>query len=457
MVVKILSHSVGTTPSSLPGASPPGARTIAVFPRALLMSFASLRRLLAASVLFAPIALLATDASAIELFSDEETGNSLKLTGFFQPYFRNVQDMCVGQTLPDGTVQCTASSTSSTTGFGMTRARLGVEGTMFGFTAFKFELESIPQVAILEAQMNTRIVEGLVWRFGRYRVPYSGQELVSESRLAMDRAEVIRSTPGRQLGTSLRMELDPFVESLPEGFLNIEFGVFNGESDKARQPVNNIDDTFLYGGRVEISPFGAPSSRMEGDLRPLEERSQPILHIGGGWNTNVDQTANFEEDIYGADITFRWQGLFVYGEYMRANRNYRTLQAGVDRYAEGWNAQFGYMIPAPYLRNHLEIVGRVEYYDPETAAFGSDRVGLLPRGPGGGPASSLRLQGQQNYTGGINWYFSGHDLKLQVNYTHRRATEDWAGSYSPPDSTEPNNVERDDKDDTLLIQATYRF
>jgi hypothetical protein len=422
------------------------------------MTSSTLRHLLAASVLFAPLALLATEATAIEIFSDEDSGNSLKLTGFFQPYFRQVQDMCVRQVVsnPDDptvfSTECAASSTASTTGFGMTRARLGVEGSMFGFTTYKFELESIPQVSILEAQLNARIVDGLTWRLGRYRVPYSGQELVSESRLAMDRAEIIRSTPGRQLGTSMRFELHPFVPALPDGFMNVEFGVFNGESDKARQPVNNIDDTFLYGGRAEISPFGAPASRMEGDLRPLDERRHPVLHAGGGWTSNVDQTANFEEMIYGFDLTFRWHGLFLYGEYMRANRNYRTLQAGVDRYALGWNAQFGYMIPAPYLRNHLELVGRVEFYDPETAAFPDDVEGLLARGPGGGPASSLRLQGQRNYTAGLNWYFSGHDFKLQVNYTHRRATEDWVGSFNNPDL-----VERDDKDDTLLIQATYRF
>jgi hypothetical protein len=393
----------------------------------------------------------AAPAAAIEIFESEDENTRVALTGFFQPYYQFVQDLCVETIDPaTGETQCTGSNRQATSGFGMTRGRLGVEGDVFGFSSFKFEIESIPQLVLLEAQMNTRIVPGLTWRIGRYRIPYSGQELVSESRLAMDRAEIIRATPGRQLGTSLRFELAEFVDALPSGFLNFEFGVFNGESDKARQPVNNIDDAYLYGGRLEISPFGAPSSRLEGDLRPWDERSRPILHVGGGFASNVDQTANFEESVFGGDLTLRWYGAFLYGEYMRRNRNFRVADSGVDQFAEGWNVQAGLMIPAPYLRNHLEVVARVEYFDPESAAREEDEDSIVPRGPGGGPATQLRLQGQYNYVAGLNWYFRGHDFKIQANYTHRVASEDWSGSLD-------DRIDRDDSDDTFLAQVTYRF
>jgi hypothetical protein len=398
-------------------------------------------------------------AGAIEIYSNEEAGTNLQVGGFFQPYVRYLQPLCVPAVNPnaDGEFPCTADALQSPSGFGMTRGRLSVEGRAHNISSFKFEIESIPQLILLEAQMNTRIVPGLTWRLGRYRVPYSGQELVSESRLSMDRAEIIRATPGRQLGTSLRTELHEFVRTLPRGFLTLEFGVFNGESDKARSPVNNIDNGFLWGGRLEVAPLGANPSRLEGDMRSADERRQFEVIVGGNFSHVDNQVEVYEEDFFGADLTLRYGGAFLYAEYMRANRNFLTQQAGVDRYAEGWNVQAGSFLPGhAYLRQHVEVVGRVEYFDPQTAAFPEDADQILPNSPGGGPASQ-REQGQYNIIGGVNWFLRGHDLKIQASYTHRIASEDWRGSVVDPISGIGNAAGKDDTDDSFLLQVTYRF
>jgi hypothetical protein len=408
-----------------------------------------IRSLAAGLLLFiAPVS-----ANAIEIYSDEETGTDLNIGGFMQPYYRWQQDLCVPSTNADedGNFPCTANGEESPSGFGLSRARFQFGGHAFDFASFLLVVESIPSLQLLEAQINTTITPGLIWRLGRYRVPYSGQELVSESRLSMDRAEIIRATPGRQLGSSLRLQLADMVDTLPSGFLNAEVGVFNGESDKARSPVNNIDDGYLVGGRLEVAPLGAESTRYEADLRPLNERNRPQFIVGGGYSYTYQQQEAYIQAVYGADLTVKYQGAYFYAEYMRNNQNYNT---DVDRYAEGYNLQVGYMIPAPYLRDHIEVVGRYEYFDPVQPAFSDnaeDVETLRPSAPGGGAATS-RLQGQNTWIGGVNWYVKGnHDFKVQANYTHRIASEDWRGSAAQ------DAIPADDTDDTFLLQVTYRF
>lgn len=404
-------------------------------------------RSLAAGLL---LTLAPVTANAIEIYSDEESGTDLNIGGFVQPYYRWLQDLCVPSTNPDenGNFPCTATGEESPSGFGLSRARFQFGGHAFDFASFLIVVESIPSLQLLEAQINTTITPGLIWRIGRYRVPYSGQELVSESRLSMDRAEIIRSTPGRQLGSSLRLQLADMVETLPAGFLNAEIGVFNGESDKARSPVNNIDDGYLVGGRLEVAPLGAERTRYEADLRPLAERSRPQVIVGGGYSYSYQQQEAYVQAVFGADVTVKYQGAFLYAEFMRNNQNYNELP---DRYAEGFNVQLGYMIPAPWANEHLEVVGRYEHYDPQTAVNEVDEATLQPSAPGGGPAST-RQQGQNTWIGGVNWYVQGnHDFKIQANYTHRVASEDWRGSASQ------ENIPAEDSDDSFLLQVTYRF
>jgi hypothetical protein len=394
--------------------------------------------------------LMPAQAGAIEIYSDEATGTDLSIGGFMQPYYRWLQDLCVPNTAPDSTFPCTANGEESPSGFGLTRARFQFGGHAIERAEFLLIVESIPSLQLLEAQINTTIIDGLIWRIGRYRVPYSGQELVSESRLGMDRAEIIRSTPGRQLGSSLRLELADMVDTLPNGFLNAEFGIFNGESDKARSPVNNIDDGFLAGGRLEVAPLGVEHHREEGDLRPVSDRDELEVIVGGGYSYTYAQQEGYVEAVFGGDLTVKYQGAFLYAEYMKANRNYNEQ---ADRFAEGYNVQLGYMIPAPWFRDHIEIVGRYEYYDPTQPVRNdpTDIEALTPSGAGGGPASS-RQQGQYNYIGGINWFIDGsHDFKLQASYTHRVASEEWTGSRRNA------GIDKDETDDSFLAQLTYRF
>lgn len=413
----------------------------------------SLPSLLALAILAGALAVSAPkSAAAITLFEDPESGTYFRFTGYTQPYFRWVETGCVASARDR---EC--SDVSTPMGFGLQRTRLHFEGASNDLASYHIELRTIPNVELLEASVRFQLGDYFALRVGRYRVPYSRQELVSESRLQLiDRGSLIRFTPGRQLGSSLAFQIAPGLAFLPNAVLRIEGGVFNGESDKERAPINNIDDEFLYSARVELHPFGRPETAMEGDLRPVSERSTPMLTLGGHWTyeTRGEDNENYREGRIGGDLTLAWYGAFLYGEYFRRDRDYRNDTVDIDQHAWGYNLQAGFMIPAPYLEERLELAGRVEEIHPQTARDSARSSGLVPLVPGTGPQRPDGRQATRSYVAGINWYFRGHDLKLQANYTWRQELEDWALSIPDEDGLrQPRGVDND----SFFLQLTYRF
>lgn len=389
------------------------------------------------------IALFAPAAHAIDVYESDEA--TFGVEGYIQPYFRWVENPC---TYPEPG-RCDAREVPD--GFGLTRARLAVTGDFRQRGSFKLELRTVPNASLLTARVDFDPLPWLHLTIGRFRVPFSRQELTSESRLQLiDRAALIRGTPGRQLGFAVQTQFG-FGEA-PDDLITLSGGIFNGESAKEQAPVNNIDEDFLFAARLEIAPWGQPSFA-EGDLRSPEDRRVPQLSIGANWtyNTAGESAGDFEHRNIGADIAFWWQGLSLYGEVYRADRDFTDDDLNTDYNAFGWNVQAGYFIPAPYVRERLEVVGRVEEYDPQRAHDPDRAIELRPFNSGTGPANSNGTQASRNYVAGLNWYFFEHDLKLQVNYTHRQGLENTNESADNPD------VPLDVNDDTIFAQLTFRF
>lgn len=395
------------------------------------------------------VTLIAVDAQAMRIFEDEKTGTHFDFTGYAQPYYRWVQNPCV---VPRDGGPCEESTVPD--GFGLTRARIGFEGRHADRTDFKAELRTIPNVELLALRLRFELFEGVKLTVGRFKVPFSRQELTSESRLQLiDRAAFIKATPGRQLGASLSWETGFFTSALPKDFFRLDVGLFNGESAKERAPVNNIDEDFLYAVRAQVAPFGAPRTFAEGDVRPAVERVSPVLAVGANWTYEKrgEDNGNYKQQNIAADILFAWYGASFYGEYFRYDRDYVADISDPDRHGAGWNVQLGYFIPAPYLKEHLEIAGRVEAWDPAVARKDDRADELLSEVSGSGPARPGSTQAHRDYVAGINWYFDGHDLKLQINYTRRTEIEEWQRSKGN------DEVPRDVDDDSVFAQLTYRF
>lgn len=400
------------------------------------------------------ILLGAGPAHAFRLYEDPAAHRWFDFTGYAQPYWRMVDDPCVyGR--PSGGVAPACAVSTTPDGFGLTRARPIFRGQLNARTSFHLELRTVPNVELLDLRLHFELVEGLRLTVGRFRVPFSRQEMTSESRLQLpDRASFIANTPGRQLGTKLRYETG--FGALPERFLTVEAGIYNGESAKERAPINNIDEDYLYAARVQVAPFGAPAVLFEGDVRPLEARAQPLVVVGASWtfDTRGPQNGNYDQRRLGADLLALWHGVSLYGEFYRYDRDYKNdgTTFDPDRHGVGWNVQAGAFVPAPYVREHLELAGRVEAWDPEIAREARFAPQLLSQSSGSGPGRpSTSTQAHRNYVAGVNWYFEGHDLKLQAAYTHRVETEAWQLSQ------EFAGIPQDVDDDSFRLQLTYRF
>ncbi|TVQ97644.1 MAG: hypothetical protein EA398_14240 [Deltaproteobacteria bacterium] len=399
------------------------------------------------------VVLLPPQAEAIVLLDDEESGLRFEFTGYVQPYLRFVENACV----PTGRSDEDCRFSEVTNGFGLQRARLQFTGQSNRFGTYRLELRTIPNVELLEAEVRFPILDGIGLSVGRYKVPFSRQELVSESRLQLiDRASFIKFTPGRQLGMHATFSSNLLPFGLPDDLVLLHLGVFNGESDKERAPVNNIDSDMLYGARLEVHPFGRPEQLFESDVRSPEDRRTPLLSLGGNltYEERGPGNENYREQQLGADLFAAWHGASLAAEFYRRDRDYRNNVSDVDQYATGWMVQGGFFVPVRPLDRFVEIAGRVEDFRPATAVDPDRAAEILPQAPGSGPRLPNNTQSHRDYVVGLNLFLDGHDLKLQINYTHRYETGDWRLSIPDEDGM---RASRQVDDDSLFIQLTYRF
>ncbi|MBS1119758.1 MAG: Phosphate-selective porin, partial [Deltaproteobacteria bacterium] len=169
--------------------------------------------------------------------------STVQLGGFLQALYRARQD--------------DANAAADTNGFKLARVRLtGLAQTRAGnleLSAFveaelqpSFELEDAYATVVRRLPHGKLSVDG-----GQMRVPISRQNLLSDSRLAfVDKAQLATIAPDRDLGVRAALQLKP-ARSVPE--VRVIAGAFNGEG---KNQVENINQDYLYAGRLEITPFG---------------------------------------------------------------------------------------------------------------------------------------------------------------------------------------------------------
>ena len=251
--------------------------------------------------------------------------------------------------------------------------------------------------------------------------------MLSDSRLSfVDKAQVATIAPDRDLG--VRLTAAP-----PKFPLKVIVGVFNGDG---KNQVENINEHYLFAGRLEISPFGRDA--------PLAESAfgGRLLTLGLSYgHNNLTSMASGHElvNYYGADLAAAWKGLSGSFEYLLVTHAFEgsdpSMQAAA-YHANGWAAQLAYLLPTrlpPLRQARLELAARVEEID---------RNDTIPISMIGDPNQSVR-----EYTGVISYYLRMHALKAQLAFNHFTEIEDRTAvggnaSY---------------KNDQLLVQVTYRL
>jgi hypothetical protein len=248
-------------------------------------------------------------------------------------------------------------------------------------------------VTVGYALVDYRYSKRLGWRFGVTKLPYSRSALTSSSRqLLIERPAVVG------LGTSLLRYFSPhfiLYGKLAEGTLAYNFaltdGLQAGDSDRAfsgKEVVQSGNPGVV--GRIEYAP-----------LKGWVEGRKSDSHLGQGRHLSLGLNGVFQSGIeledlgkerrflLGADLSFHHKNISLLTEYMYMNRD-----SGVEIEPSGWYVQGGYFIEG------LNIEPAVRF----------DTVNK---------DANLADVRTKTFTGGLNWYIAGHDLKFQANIFHQ--------------------------------------
>lgn len=318
-----------------------------------------------------------------------------------------------------------------TPAFTVQRARFGTIATFGPWGRAQVEADFAGQtVGTLDAYVVLSPIHeeeaSLNFTFGQFRVPISRQNLLpSSSYQFADVAYFVAPNflVDRDIGA--KMGTDLF-----KGKLRLEVGVYNGNDPGKGQTINS-DNDFLGAARIEVSPFG-PAPRFEGDVRPLYEQKHPIVTLGISAMRNRLEQKDFDRKYAGADLAAYWYGASLYGEIFYHVDTPAGDQASTARVRQlGWNVQAGYFPPLPWVREHLEVVARVEYFDPAMNI-------AHPTGDAGARDlnQSNPTWGYMGYVFGGNYFLNHkHTLKAQASYEIRNETKQCLQGQTLPNCT----------------------
>lgn len=249
-----------------------------------------------------------------------------------------------------------------------------------------------------DANINYRFIDEAQIRLGQFKVPFLRQELTSDANQQfVDRSIVVDAfKPSYDIGAALNGKI-------AKGLAEYTIGVFGGAGQTTGRSTNDN----LFAARVAVNPFG-DVAYSEADL---DRSAKPLLAVGAdyfrntvkkgepmnstyastGWfggNTTVFATGQKGDiDAVSGDITFKWMGASLTGEYVFAQAE--RQDNGALLRAHGFYAQAGYMILP-----QLEAAFRYSWMDPNRDVANDQRSEQI---------------------GAISYYFAKHALKLQAD------------------------------------------
>jgi hypothetical protein len=341
----------------------------------------------------------------------------IKPFGFVRPSGAWIQDDDASSADQDG------FSLNSRIGLGAKYGSCGIEA--------KLEVDLTPEIQPKDVWFAGRPVCWFGITAGQQKIPFSVHHLASDTRRLLPLSPRIIGAAG--IGRDLGLTADLQIPIAQEVRATVWGGVYNGEGSNR---IQNVNQDFEYALRGLITPFGTRDVVFEGSAKDL------YLGVGGGWVYNLtgDGEGAEERNTFAADLQFSWKWLSIQGEFVDVEVFHASIDVP-DFHIRGGYGQLGFYIPAPWLEDHVEVAGRFEWMDPNTAFADS---GLS----GSGASAQPLYQASRIVTVGANLYLLKpgeklaiiHDLKLQLAYSH-------------PEEVEGEQV----KDDNFTGAATVRF
>ena len=318
-----------------------------------------------------------------------------------------------------------------TPGFEPRRLRMKIGGHGFQpWLKYYFEVDLQParDVDDSSSSSSARVIDWRVdiakwdWggiRLGQWKIDLNRERVDSSGRQQFVERSIVNRvfTMDRQIGAQLRGRA---FKGTPAD-IQYWVGIFNGEG---RSVKNNSDDHMVM-GRVQWNLFGRELAWRQTDVEYTELPTASLAFAGfrntgpcTRWSSsgcgNLDgftraaqaQSDQFEIEQYVQEFAFKYRGFSFQQEWHRKFIDDRVLDRSDD--LTGFYAQAGYFphhifqgFPAP-----LELAVRYGYVEEPNA---TDRDFLNER---------------EEFTLGANWFFSGHNNKITLDFSKLTLDDD---------------------------------
>lgn len=312
-------------------------------------------------------------------------------------------------------------------GVNLRRNRVVIHGQAHPLLQVRLEFGLSDRLELYDTYALVPVRRWLQFQIGQFRVPYSRQEMVSGSRLQFAESSLwsgAANSSGIRFVPSFDMGAMVWGWAGRDDLVEYYAAIFNGKGPN--QPFN-LDGYFLYAGRVVVSPLGRPRALQESAVNlPREPRFSIALNAYGqirqlGTTTigGVQVPNRITATGVGADVFFTGWGASLYGEFLFRDTEETDIAASPTTQSLGWLVQAGYLIPHPALRNHLEVVARVQQFNPSdcfTRTRGAGTCDVRPY-PSATRENYRDFMNTTAISFGLNWYQLGHGFKVQTSYT----------------------------------------
>ena len=255
-------------------------------------------------------------------------------------------------------------------------------------------------------------------RAGQWKIDYNRERVDSSGRQQFVERSIINRvfTVDRQVGLGFRGRL--FEGTAAD--LRYYAGAFTGEG----RGVANDDDDLMYVGRLQWNFLGRDLALRQTDVERTEKptgslalggmthrgRATRWSSSGGSSLDGFDSVITAEEGQYEvqqavAEFAYKHQGFSTQNEYHWKNIEDTTLgagQPGKDSGLRGFYTQFGYFFNEVFreVPKELELAVRYAWLEEPNE-------------------TDLTLHNErQEYTIGANWFISGHNNKLTLDYSY---------------------------------------
>lgn len=288
-------------------------------------------------------------------------------------------------------------------GFEIPYALIGFAGKAFDKITFNVALNAASSGATLlnQAWFDINVKDELRFRIGKFKTPFNQAFLVRNGQTLFPmlpvsltaRMNIPFSINSVNPKLSTGFDIGVQMHGLLQNTVGYQLGIFNGTGSTVNTATNTLSDenglpSLLYAGRLTYMPKG-PMPQYQGNPSRQNE-NYLLLGVSGSYNVE----ANYESSN---DLRAGFEFAMLHNRWYVTAEAYMMSMDFVERQQEspvytfwGSYAQAGY-----FVSSKVQPAVRVDLLDRN----GTDEKGMLYM-----PAV------------GLNYYLSGHNLKLQAMY-----------------------------------------